>query len=92
MANKFVTDFKKLRQYIHKLISLRNKIFHLLKQIHSYTNDEELYLSYSKEDYVSLCTFWSRFKYSKHTDAINLWDLPKRNNTYDVYENNELSE
>ena len=82
----------KIKQLVHKLVFIRNKILTQLKETDECYNHEDFYLWYSKEDYASIWTMTNRFKYSKYIEANNLWELPKRDPSKDIYEDDQLSE
>ena len=39
-----------------------------------------------------MITFANRFKNTKFTSIFDLWDIPKKNHSNDIYEDNELTD
>ena len=77
---------------IHKFVRLRNNILIQLKRLQDLHNSEERIAIYTKNDFITMITFANRFKNTKFTSIFYLWNIPKKNNLNDSYEDNELTD
>lgn len=90
-AGQFHTNLKTLRGYVQKLVKTRNKILTLLKTMHEYFYDSDMYKGYSKKDISELGKLCQRMKGSSYVSPHNLWMVSKKTTAEDEYEDDQLS-
>ena len=82
--------FKTLKDYIHELIIIRNKIFTLLKQIDDFQFDKEIYNFAESKDHSNFSKLLVHFKGSKYLSPFILWNIPKKTTEFDEFIDNQL--
>lgn len=82
--------FNILKQYIHELIILRNKIFSLLKVIDDFNFESQIFNFANLKDHSNYCKLLVHLKGTKYVDPFHLWEIPKKTTGDDEYIENQL--
>lgn len=83
---------KKLKDVVKRLVLLRNDILSIIKGIKDFDIDNQMYDSYQKEDYITICDLCLTLKNSEYFKPTNLWGLKIKPTGKESYSASEYSE
>ena len=81
----------KLKILLQKLVKLRNQIFKTLSSLNKLFNDSGMSETYEKQDIESMIEMCKIVKESKLIDSHNLWEIPRKSESTEDYNEDELS-
>jgi hypothetical protein len=93
--SKFGRVYKKkvmrMKRYFQTLLKTRNRLLKMLKDIHEFDYNTDIFLNMEKEDYLRTAELIAKLENTPYLDLHALWGIKKKDGS-EINDDDELSE